>query len=372
MSQTEQPKVKDIILVVDDQSNNLKVIASVLGSDYSLSIANSGVNALKILENNTPDLILLDIMMPEMDGFEVCRRIKSIDRIRHIPIIFLTAKTDIDDIIKGFRCGAVDYITKPFNATEVDARVQNHLKLKHALNELKVTNQKLNELNATKDKFFSIIAHDMRSPFTSILGYSELLGQQIKENNYESISEYAGIIEQSSKKAMDLLTNLLEWARSQTGRIEYTPEKLNLIQLIEETARMFEQIAIPKSITIKRILPDQLEVIADKNMISSVIRNLISNAVKFTRPGGEISISAQTKPNEICVVVTDNGVGMADHRVEKVFRIDKTYSTYGTADEKGTGLGLILCKEFVDKHGGRIWAESEEGVGSVFSFSIPC
>ena len=133
MNQTETPKAKDIILVVDDQSNNLKVIASVLGSDYSLSIANSGVNALKILENNMPDLILLDIMMPDMDGFEVCRRIKSNERIRHIPVIFLTAKTDIDDIIKGFRCGAVDYITKPFNATEVDARVQNHLKLKHAL-----------------------------------------------------------------------------------------------------------------------------------------------------------------------------------------------------------------------------------------------
>ncbi len=371
MNQTETPKAKDIILVVDDQSNNLKVIASVLGSDYSLSIANSGVNALKILENNMPDLILLDIMMPDMDGFEVCRRIKSNERIRHIPVIFLTAKTDIDDIIKGFRCGAVDYITKPFNATEVDARVQNHLKLKHALNELKVTNHKLNELNATKDKFFSIIAHDLRSPFTSILGYSELLIQQIKENNFESISQYAGIIEQSSKKAMDLITNLLEWARSQTGRIAFTPEKLDMVQLVDETARMFEQIAFLKNISIKRLLPEHLEVLADKNMISSVIRNLISNAVKFTRQGGEISITTRTEPHEIMVFITDNGVGMDKQRLEKVFRIDNTHSTYGTADEKGTGLGLILCKEFVEKHGGKIWAESKEGVGSVFSFSIP-
>lgn len=372
MNQTDKPKAKDVILVVDDQSNNLKVIASVLGSDYSLSIANSGVNALKILENNTPDLILLDIMMPEMDGFEVCRMIKSIDRIKHIPVIFLTAKTDIDDIIKGFRCGAVDYITKPFNATEVDARVQNHLKLKHALEDLKISNQKLNELNATKDKFFSIIAHDLRSPFTSILGFSELLVQQIKDKDFESIEQYAGIIEQSSKKAMDLLINLLEWARSQTGRISYNPEKIDLVRFIEESAQLFDQIAFHKRITIKRTLPKNLEVVVDKHMISTVIRNLISNSIKFTRPGGEISISTQTGPGEVCVLVSDNGVGMALNRIDKIFQIDKTFSTYGTEDEKGTGLGLILCKEFVEKHGGRIWVKSEEGIGSEFSFSIPC
>ncbi|HAQ37371.1 MAG TPA: hypothetical protein DCQ58_02590 [Saprospirales bacterium] len=170
---------------------------------------------------------------------------------------------------------------------------------------------------------------------------------------------------------MDLITNLLEWARSQTGRIAFTPEKLDMVQLVDETARMFEQIAFLKNISIKRLLPEHLEVLADKNMISSVIRNLISNAVKFTRQGGEISITTRTEPHEIMVFITDNGVGMDKQRLEKVFRIDNTHSTYGTADEKGTGLGLILCKEFVEKHGGKIWAESKEGVGSVFSFSIP-
>ncbi|MDP3452220.1 MAG: hybrid sensor histidine kinase/response regulator [Bacteroidales bacterium] len=370
MNQVENKMEKDVILVVDDQPNNLKVIASVLGRDYSLSIANSGANALKILENNTPDLILLDIMMPEIDGFEVCRRIKSIERISHIPVIFLSAKNDIDDVVNGFRCGAVDYITKPFNSVEVKVRVQNHLNLKHALDQLRITNQKLEELNATKDKFFSIIAHDLRSPFTSIIGFSELLYNQIIDKDYESIEQYAGFIKQSSKQAMELLTNLLEWARSQTGKIEYNPEKLNLTNLIEETALMFDQIALPKNIIIKRVLNQDLEVVADKHMIATVMRNLISNAVKFTAPGGEISVSAQKEEAEIIVNISDNGVGIPSQRIDNIFQIDNNNSTLGTANEEGTGLGLILCKMFVEKSGGWIKVMSEEGKGSVFSFSI--
>jgi signal transduction histidine kinase len=310
-------------------------------------------------------------MMPEMDGFEVCKRIKAIERIRHIPVIFLTAKNDIDDIVNGFSSGAVDYITKPFNSVEVKVRVQNHLNLKHALDELKITNQKLQELNATKDKFFSIIAHDLRSPFTSIIGFSELLADQIIDKEYDNIEQYAGFIKQSSKQAMDLLTNLLEWARSQTNKIEYKPEKIDLAHLIEETALMFDQIALPKGITIKRILNHNLEVMADKHMIATVIRNLISNAIKFTSPGGEISVSAQKDQEEIVVKVSDNGVGIPANRIEKVFQIDNNNSTLGTANEEGTGLGLILCKTFVEKSGGWIKVESEEGKGSVFSFSIP-
>lgn len=372
LNRPEKPKTKDVILVVDDQPNNLKVIASVLGRDYAVSIANSGTNALRILENSTPDLILLDIMMPDMDGFEVCRKIRENDRIRHIPIIFLTAKADVEDVVKGFNAGAVDYITKPFNATEVDARVRNHLNLQHALKEVKSANQKLNEINATKDKFFSVIGHDLRSPFASIIALSGLLGELVKEKDYDGIEEYSALIEQSSKRAMDLLTNLLEWARSQTGRIEFKPEKTKLVHLIEETARMFDQIAKQKNISIKRMLPEDHEIFADKHMVSTVMRNLISNALKFTRPGGEVSISARSEKDEIVITVSDNGVGIDSQRIENLFHIEYSASTYGTANEKGTGLGLTLCKEFIEKHGGRIWVESEEGKGSVFSFSIPC
>lgn len=371
MNNTDNVKTRDLILVVDDQPVNLKVIASVLGKEYALSIANSGHNAIKILENNTPDLILLDVMMPEMDGFEVCQLIKANERTKHIPVIFLTAKTDIDDVVKGFQCGAVDYIAKPFSSTEVKARVQNHLNLKHALDDLKIANDRLNELNATKDKFFSIIAHDLRTPFTSIVALSEMLVLFIKEKNYEGIEEYAALIEQSSNHAMDLLSNLLAWARSQTGRIEFKPEKLNLCGLLNETAQMFDQIAMPKNITIVRDYTENLEVFADKQMIGTVLRNLISNAIKFTRPGGEISLLAKPEPDQMMVTVSDTGIGISEERLKKLFRIEYNESTYGTANEKGTGLGLILCKEFIEKHDGRIWAESEAGKGSEFCFSLP-
>ena len=221
--------IKDVILVVDDQPINLKVIASVLSADYSLSIANNGINALKMLEKGLPDLILLDIMMPEMDGYEVCKRVKENEKTKDIPIIFLTAKTDINDIIKGFDVGAVDYITKPFNPTEMKVRVVNHLNLYHAKKEiermyqkllmsqeaLENANKQLEQTNKEKDKFFSIIAHDLKSPFNGIIGLSEMLRDDARILDTDSIIKYAGLIHSSTQQTFDLLKNLLEWARMQ-------------------------------------------------------------------------------------------------------------------------------------------------------------
>ncbi len=230
---------------------------------------------------------------------------------------------------------------------------------------------KLRELNAQKDRFLSIIAHDLKNPFNSIMGFSNLLEEQVRQKDYQNIYKYARIIRQSSNQAMDLLTNLLEWAQSQTGRIEFSPGHVKLVSFIKETLVLFDDVAREKSITIKQDLPHNLTVFADKSMISTVMRNLISNAVKFTHQGGEVNISAQKTSKEIIVSVKDNGVGIAPNRIEKLFRIDANESTPGTNQEKGTGLGLILCKEFVEKHGGRIWAESVEGKGSAFYFTLP-
>ena len=170
---------------------------------------------------------------------------------------------------------------------------------------------------------------------------------------------------------MDLLTNLLEWSRSQTGKIEFKPEYFELVGFIEETIPVFVDIAKQKSIIIKRSLPYNILGFADKHMISTVLRNLIFNAIKFTKTGGEIIVSAQREQNDVIVSVKDNGVGITKERLDKLFRIDESESTPGTNNEQGTGLGLILCKEFVEKHGGRIWVESEENKGTVFSFTLP-
>ncbi len=236
---------------------------------------------------------------------------------------------------------------------------------------LKENELRLQELNATKDKFLSIIAHDLKSPFNSIIGFSNLLVDKIRNKNTDGIEEYAVIIQNSSQRAMDLLANLLEWARSQTGRIEFLPEYVDTVALINQVTNLLHDSAQAKSITITSELPGHLIAFADQSMISTVLRNLISNAIKFTHPGGKIIISAIQKPGEIILSVADDGVGIKKDSLRKLFRIENHCSTSGTQKEKGTGLGLILCNEFVEKHGGKIWVESEPDKGSTFYFSIP-
>ena len=233
-------------------------------------------------------------------------------------------------------------------------------------------NQELEKLNAEKDKFLSIIAHDLKSPFNSIIGFSEVLIEQVQSDDLESIQEYAEIIRNSSERAMNLLSNLIQWSQSQTGRINFNPKYFEIGDIINEIVLLFSEIAAQKSITIIDKSTVKLPVYADKAMISTVLRNLISNAVKFSSPGGRIYISAELIHNEVKISVRDTGVGMTQSVIEKIFRIDTKYSTPGTQNETGTGLGLILCKEFVEKHKGKIYVESEPCNGSIFYFTIPC
>jgi signal transduction histidine kinase len=242
---------------------------------------------------------------------------------------------------------------------------------KNAENEIMVKNEELQKLNAQKDKFFSIIAHDLKSPFNSIFGYSHLLLEQVNEKDYDEVENYAAIILKSSERAMDLLANLMEWARSQTGRLEFKPKNTDMVDMINQIIMLFNDIAGQKSITIKKAVPLKMVAWCDKEMIDTVIRNLISNAVKFSMPGGEIIITLTEYQNKLVLRVQDNGVGIPKDRLHTLFQIDESYSTEGTQREKGTGLGLILCKEFVEKHGGTIKVESELGKGSNFIITMP-
>ena len=242
---------------------------------------------------------------------------------------------------------------------------------KIAEKELKESEARLSEANVTKDRFFSIIGHDLRSPFSSIIGISEILVAQIEEKDYEGIDNYARIIYDSSKRAMNLLTNLLEWSRAQTGKIKFDPEYFEFVTTINEVVALYIDSAEQKSIQISKKLPLDIPVVADKAMVKTILRNLISNAIKFTNPGGEIIIGAEQNEKELIVYVTDNGVGIKKEHIDKLFRIDYNYSTLGTNREKGTGLGLLLCKEFIEMHGGKIWAESIATKGCRFNFSLP-
>lgn len=248
------------------------------------------------------------------------------------------------------------------------ADITNRKEMEEALKESEAN---LAELNATKDKFFSIIAHDLKSPFNSIIGIGELLSEQIKKKEFDDLEEYASIMQDSSHKAMNLLTNLLEWSRSQTGRMDFNPEFIRISLLADEVIDLLLYTATQKSIRVISQIPKSAVCFADKAMISSVLRNLVSNAVKFTENGGEVIISAKSSDSKYIVTVSDNGTGMSKEESDNLFRIDKFYSTRGTNNEGGTGLGLILCKEFISRHGCEIWAESKKGKGSNFLFTLP-
>jgi signal transduction histidine kinase len=237
--------------------------------------------------------------------------------------------------------------------------------------ELTKINEELNEVVATKDKFFSIIAHDLRNPLCTLIGFSEHLYRDSDDCDEITRNEIYRSIYESSLSANNLLENLLIWSRMQMGGIKTYPEIINLHNIIDGACRLHENSRTKKNIKLEVNIDKTLEIRADKYMMISVINNLLSNAIKFTYVGGTIRIISELiETGKVKVCVSDNGTGISPKNIDKLFRIDSSYSSLGTNDEKGTGLGLLLCKEFVERNGGNIWVESEQGKGSDFYFSI--
>jgi signal transduction histidine kinase len=235
---------------------------------------------------------------------------------------------------------------------------------------LTITNTELERLNKTKDKFFSIIAHDLRNPFNAIMGFSEMLCHDFKEMDDKQKLGLLELISLSSESAYNLLDNLLQWARTQTDKIKYNPEYFDLSEVVRQVIDLHGIIAEKKQVSVESTIPQSTEVYADRNMIHTVIRNLISNAIKFSHKGGRVFLSSFENGMMTEVVIRDEGTGMSRENLSMLFRIDTYYSTSGTSGETGTGLGLIICKEFVEKNGGRIRASSKEGQGTAISFTL--
>ncbi|HMG89147.1 MAG TPA: tetratricopeptide repeat-containing sensor histidine kinase [Chryseolinea sp.] len=250
------------------------------------------------------------------------------------------------------------------------AQQRSNKKLKIAHDQLNSQNLELQELNATKDKFFSIISHDLKGPLNSLTSFSSLLINHTESLSKEEIKMFASDFDKSLKNLFALLENLLEWSRSQTGNIEFIPESFDLAVMMEENKELLKAQAQNKNITLVNESPEKILIAAHRNSVNTVVRNLISNAIKFTPEGGKITLKTIRQNGAVVASITDTGVGMSENVIDKLFRIDSKHSTKGTANEKGTGLGLILCKEFVEKNGGKIWVSSKEGEGSVFSFSL--
>jgi len=563
------------ILVVDDTLDSLDLITHLLEiQGYQVHPVTSGQTALKEAYHIVPDLILLDIMMPDMNGFEVCRQLKADERTRDIPIIFISALNEALDKIKAFKLGGVDYISKPFQADEVLARVGTHLTLRRAQRHLQTqntqlsqeiqdrknaettlqqrnrelfllnrisqlfssslefdrvaetildevqqlldvfsisiwltipetgelvcrqakgpgsegiinwrlqpgqgitgwvaqqdesliihdtwnderhfknvdkktgtpirsmlsiplrikgevigvlnlvdlrvghfceddllllepiasvaanavenarlyttaqqeiterkrvekalrqANQELKHVNDSKDKFFSIISHDLRGSFNTLLGFAQLLSQNLERYTPRKLKEHIEKLRSSAERLYALLENLLTWSRIQRGVMEYEPHKLDLYDIAEDNVALFLSRAQQKNVTLTSTIPEYTYAYADPNMVDTVMRNLVSNALKFTEHSGSVTISVLEHEDMLEISVADTGLGISHEGQARLFRIDAQYTNVGTEGEKGTGLGLILCQELITRNGGRIWVESEPGIGTTFRFTL--
>jgi len=367
-SSTEPP----VVLVVDDNPRNVQIIALILKElNYKIIIAVNGKNAIEMVNRMRPDLVLMDVMMQGMDGFEACKTIKSDPANENIPVIFLTALSEKINIVKGFEAGGVDYITKPFNKEELISRIKTHLELKFTRDELQKTTQHLGDLNEIKDKMFSVIGHDLRSPIGSIKMTLDLLICNQMNMKDAEFMETINLLNQTSDEVFSLLENLLGWAKSQSGNIKIQTEKLNLKQLTSSLYLLHKSNIHLKKIKFENHIDDEIAIQADQNTLMTILRNLLSNAIKFTPEGGNIKFLANQRGKMVDITVVDNGIGIPAGNLSKLFDEKQFLTTYGTNNEAGSGLGLILCQSFAHYNNGQIRVESEHGKGSKFIVEMP-
>lgn len=361
------------LLVVDDVQTNVLLLKALLGKEgYGILVANNGQEALEVIRNENPDLILLDVMMPGMDGFEVAERLKSEEFRCEIPIIFLTALDDTQSIVNGFKLGVGDFISKPFRKEELMVRIKHQLSLVAARRIIEEKNEELRKTIAGRDKMYSVIAHDLRSPMASMKMLLNTIMMSVEKDKIDpDIFDMLEMSNKTSEEVFSLLDSLLKWTKSQLGKLTVIPQKLDISGLADGVVEVMNSVAEVKHIKLIRTDHESFFVYVDIEMIKSILRNLISNAVKFSNPDSEIKVGIKAEDGKVIVSVTDSGKGIKKEDQHKLLKDSTHFTTYGTNSEEGSGLGLLLCRDFARKNGGELWFESEENLGSVFSFSLP-
>lgn len=363
------------ILVVDDVMSNIILLRALLTKEnYQIVSAVNGEQAISMLDAEKPDLILLDVMMPGMSGFDTARHIRRSPSHSEIPIIFLTALNSSSDIVLGFKNGGNDFISKPFNKEELLIRINHQLSLISAKRIIiKQTEELQNTING-RDKLYSVIAHDLRSPMGSMKMVLNMLTMSLKKEQIgEELYDLLNVANQTAENTFALLDNLLKWTKSQIGKLNVVYQKVNIDEIVAGIVDVFLLVAQLKEVNLVYHHPDKdLLVWADADMMKTVVRNLLSNAIKYCdKDHGKIVITIEKAEDFVVVHVQDNGVGIKKDQQQKLLHVGSHFTTFGTANEEGSGLGLLLVKDFVEKNGGKLWFESEEGKGSIFSFSVP-
>jgi len=391
---SDNPK-KDEIFVVDDNDTNIDVLVEALGDSYEISVALDGETALEDIESHPPSLILLDIMMPGIDGLEVCRRIKANEKISSIPIIFLSGKDDLRSKTLGFDLGAVDYITKPFQISELKARVKTHIELKRYRDqmealvkertaELEKANANLQELlknerqlaldaqvaTKAKSNFINVVSHELRTPLNAIIGMNDLVMMSELSDDQK---EFAKNVKESSMKLLGIINEILDFSEIDTGKMTLSSDSFRLDSIIGDFAKIVADKNGVFRIDISPNIPNSL--IGDPVRLKQVISNLIDNAIKFSKDDVDITLGISYRLKSIEIIefsfkVSDKGIGMNCADAEKIFKepftqVEDAYTrSYG-----GLGLGLSICKSLVGMMKGELCVESEPEQGSTFTFS---
>lgn len=404
---TIQGKNRNSVLIVDDVPLNLSILGEILQKkNLEIYVAKEGLKAISIAEEIVPDIILLDVMMPNMDGFEVCKRLKANPKTRGIPIIFLTAKTETSEVIKGFEAGAVDYVIKPFNPTELLVRIQTQLDLKKASETLKESNEelrlevlerekaeirlkeyqeKLEEMveertreleiakenaekaNEAKSEFLKNISHELRTPLHHINSFSSFGIKKIDAPR-EKLQSYFENIKTSCARMISLVVDLLDLSKLETGSVDYNKKPYKIANVLKYIEAHFEDRLKAKNLSLK-IQESDATLTLDFDKIAVVFTKIINNAIEFANQNSDIDVSFTQNNDELTVTIQDQGIPIPGDELVTIFRSFQQSSKTKTG-AGGKGLGLSICKRIIEDHQGKIWAE-DNLKGATIKFSLP-
>lgn len=372
VNETESTPLPPLIFLIDDVIQNLQVIAEILRQQgYRISGANNGNSALEMLQQLKPDLILCDIMMPEMDGYELARQLKSNPQTADIPLIFLTALSESEDVIKGFEAGGVDFVAKPFNTAELLARVKNHLELKQARDTIEANAKRLSALNEEKDQILNIAAHDLKNPLASILLMAEMIQLKRGMMSTEKLLDYADHIFQDANRMLQIITNLLDVNRIESGQIKAQLEAWPLHEVFERLKQEYSQKANHKGVLLEVTDVDpQLKLKTDPLLLFQLLDNLLSNALKFSQPGKTVWLRYREQGRHLYLEIEDQGPGFSPADQQKMFQKFARLSAQPTAGENSTGLGLAIVKRLSKMLEAELGFTTEVGVGSCFQLAF--
>ena len=359
------------VIVVDDTPANLQLLTGMLKErGYKVRPVPSGKLALQAAKNDPPDLILLDIMMPEMDGYEVCERLKADEKLREIPVIFISALNETMDKVRAFGVGGVDYVTKPFQFEEVAARVSTHLELQRQRRKLKENYEQMRRLEELRDNLVHMIVHDLRSPLTGISGFLDLALVLEKETLTEDGLDYLQTAKRSTTAVIDMVSAVLDVSKMEAGEMKLHLAECDLVRMAVDLMSGMQSLKEGREMVLDAP-PAPVTVVADGDLILRVIQNLLGNALKFTPSNGRIRLSIEPDEDRICVTVRDNGPGIPAEYLEKIFEKFGQVEARASQRKFSTGLGLTFCKLAVEAHGGSIGVKSEVDKGSTFWFVLP-